>query len=184
MALPPLLLPLLLLLPACGNDEPTSRGVAVEDGMPTQTMSNAVMRQSSVRGLLWVLKAERAYKYEEDDPTELETLFIEFYDGTKEVKSTLTSKAGWIDPDSQSLVAEGNVVVVTEEGERLETERLEWDPKTENVRTDLPFVLYRAEDKVTGIGIVASPDLGTYTVSKDFKAVVLDPPDLEEIDNP
>ena len=173
---------LLFLLAACGPDE-TPMGERISTGeRARQVLEGAVMRETSVRGLLYVLRAERALTYEEDEPTRLEGVTLRFYDGDEAVRSVLTSKSGYVDPKTDLLVAEDSVVVVTPKGERLETHRLEWDPKTERVRTDLPFVLYREEDIVTGVGIEADPDLGSYSVSKELRAVVRNAPELEEID--
>jgi LPS export ABC transporter protein LptC len=173
---------LLLVLAGCGTEDTPVGEPSVESEKARQVLDGAVMRETSMRGLLYVLRAERALTYGEDEPTQLEGVTLRFYDGEDAVRSVLTSRRGYIDSRSDLLVAEDSVVVVTPQGERLETHRLEWDPKTERVRTDLPFVLYRREDIVTGVGIEADPDLGSYSVSKELRAVVRDTPDLEEID--
>ncbi|MEZ4651798.1 MAG: LPS export ABC transporter periplasmic protein LptC [Candidatus Eisenbacteria bacterium] len=167
---------------ACGSEETPVGGPIDGPDRARQIVENAVMRETSVKGLLYVLRSDRVLSYEEDEPTELRGVTLHFYDGDESVRSILTSRRGHIEAKSDLLVAEDSVVVVTPEGDRLETERLEWDPKTERVRTDLPFILYRVEDVVTGIGIEADPDLGSYSVSKELRAVVRDAPDLEEID--
>ncbi|MCA9755036.1 MAG: LPS export ABC transporter periplasmic protein LptC [Candidatus Eisenbacteria bacterium] len=168
---------------ACGSEETPVGGPIDGPDRARQIVENAVMRETSVKGLLYVLRADKVLSYEEDEPTELRELTLHFYDGDDSVRSILTSRRGHIDPKSDLLVAEDSVVVVTPEGDRLETEKLEWDPKTERVRTDLPFTLYREVDVVTGVGIEADPDLGSYSVFKELRAVVRDAPDLEEIDD-
>ena len=114
-----------------------------EARVPRQVLENTEMRQTSLRGLLWVLQSDKAISFESEEPTELQGLHIDFYDGNEEVQSILTSRYGSIDPDKSILVAQDSVVVRTIEGDRLETEYLEWDPETERVRTDNPFILYR-----------------------------------------
>lgn len=173
---------LLLAALGCGGAEPTVGEPPPDPGRPRQVLEDAVMRETSVRGLLYVLRAERALSFGGEEATQLEGVRIEFYDGEESVRSVLTSRRGTVEEKSDLLVAEDSVVVVTREGERLETQRLHWDPRTERVRTELPFVLYRHNDVITGVGIEADPDLGTYSVTKELRAVVRDAPDLEEID--
>jgi LPS export ABC transporter protein LptC len=150
--------------------------------VPRQTIHQMQLRQTSTRGLLWVLQADEAASYGDDEPTELTGLTVRFYDGDDHVRSTLTSKRGQVDRETNSLVAEDSVRVVTAEGDRLETEHLEWDPKDERVKTTAPFRLTSGGDVLTGVGIEADPDLHHYAVHSELRAVVKDRQVDEEAD--
>jgi LPS export ABC transporter protein LptC len=163
----------------CGGD-PTPPAQTVEPGGPRQVLHDVEMRQTSLRGNEWVLLAETARSYEEGEPTQLDGLTVRFYDGSKVVRSTLTSRRGAVQTDPVMLVAEDSVVVVTEEGERLETDYLEWDPGVGKVKTSEPFTLYRGSDVVTGVGIQADPDLRHYSVNRELRVEVRDETGAEE----
>lgn len=157
----------------CGGDA-TPPPRSPEVGGPRQVLQDVEMRQTSLRGNEWVLKAETARSYEEKDPTQLEGLEVDFYDGSSVVRSTLTSKRGSVRTEPTMLIAQDSVVVVTMEGERLETNYLEWDPDVGQVKTNEPFTLYRGADIVTGVGIQADPDLKHYSVNRELRVVVRD----------
>jgi len=171
-----------VLATACGEETRAPLPPDPEGRVPRQVLENTEMRQTSIRGLLWVLRSDRALSYEAKEPTELEGLHIDFYDGRETVQSVLTSLYGSIDPDKSILIAEEEVVVETDAGDRLETDYLEWDPETERVSTPGPFTLYRQQDVVTGVGIDADPGLSDYAVHSELRAVMRDDPDWKALD--
>ncbi len=142
--------------------------------IPEQVIDGVKMRETSQRGLLWILDAHQGLSYGADQPTQLKILRVRFFDGQEQVRSTLTSKRGEVNEDTQLLSAQDSVVVVTPKGERLETESLLWDPHRERIRTDAPFRLTRGQDVMTGVGFDADPDLTHYSVHSSVHAVMRD----------
>jgi len=142
--------------------------------LPQQVLHGVHLRQTSLRGLLWVLSADSGISYGPDEPTRLKKLTVRFYDAGPEVKSTLTSRRGEVDDKTHSLVARDSVVVVTPKGERLETETLRWDPSKGQIQTNDPFRFYRGNDLMTGIGFQADPDLEHYVVHQQVRAEMRD----------
>ena len=53
----------------------------------------------------------------------------------------------------------GKLIVISEDGRRLETPQLRYDPGRNEISGDSAFVLTRPEDVVSGIGFVTDPDL-------------------------
>lgn len=169
-----LLLAALALL-SCGSDPAIGTDDSLQEPIiPQQTLEGVRLRETSVRGLLWVLEADRGVSYGPQDPTELEALTVRFYDGGPTVKSTLTSKRGIVDEKSRTITALDSVVVVTPDGERLETEELHWDPVNEQVTNDAFFRFTRGGDVLTGVGIRAEPDLSRYEILRDVRAEMVD----------
>lgn len=163
-----------VLFPGCTQQEPESEPREEPQRAPQQILHGVHLRQSGLQGLLWILDARTGVSYGPEEPTELDSLRIRFYDEKPDVQSVLTSRRGSVDDRTRTLVAEDSVVVVTAGGERLETERLVWDPKKRRIRSDVFFRLTKGRDVLTGIGIEADPDLTQYSVGRDVRAVVLD----------
>lgn len=141
---------------------------------PQQIFDGMVLRQTTKNGLEWVLRARRGISYGNNEPLELELLHIDFYDAGNVLRSTLTSRRGEIELKTHSLEAEDSVVVLTQDGNRLESEYLRWDPDNERISTDRFFRFQRGRDLVTGIGIEADPDLEGYTVQQSVRATLQD----------
>lgn len=174
----PLLLLALVLTLGCERETPPAPPAASPDREPRQVLGGMVLRQTSAKGLAWVLRARKGTSDESQDPVHLEGLVIEFYDGHDQVRSTLTSKRGQIDEKATVLEARDSVVVWTPAGDRLETEYLRWDPKRERVTTDRAFKFRRGRDLLSGVGFEADPDLRAYEIQGGVHAVMRDaPPD-------
>jgi LPS export ABC transporter protein LptC len=165
-------------MPGCSR-EPAVPERKEKGPVPQQIMQGVRLRQTSVRGLLWVLEADSGISYGPDEPTHLKTLTVRFYDASPEVRSVLTSKRGTVNDQSRTLEAEDSVVVVTPAGERLETESLRWDPAREQIQTDDFFRLTRGGDVLTGYGIEADPDLRRYVVRRQVRAEMKDEGDQQ-----
>jgi LPS export ABC transporter protein LptC len=76
--------------------------------------------------------------------------------------------------------AYGNVVVITSEGRRLESEHLTWDQLDRTIRTRRFVHITTPTEDVRGNGLVADEDLETYQIGRFTAEVEVD----EEADGP
>lgn len=70
--------------------------------------------------------------------------------------------------------ARGNVVVVTNEGRRLESEHLVWFEAERKVRTPGFVRITMPDERVQGYGLVADEDLTTYQLSRVTAEILLE----------
>jgi len=70
--------------------------------------------------------------------------------------------------------AYGNVVVVTNEGKRLESEHLTWNQSDRKIRTKRFVRITTPTEKVRGNGLVADEDLETYQIGRFTAEVEVD----------
>ncbi len=165
----------LALLPlACGSHSESPSGKEESGRAPEQVLRDLVLRETSEGKLEWVLRAKRATRISASEPTRLESLRVDFYQGSDHVRSVLTSDSGRVDTQKGTLVATGRVVVVTPEGNRLETEELLWDRKSSRVSSEKFVRLTKGTDVLTGIGFQSDPNLASYEIKKDVRASVRD----------
>ena len=108
--------------------------------------------------------ADTAFAYDDNTRTELRTVRSTFYTETGVKDATLTSREGTYNSRSGNMEARGNVVVIAEDGRRLETPQLRYDPGRNEISGDSAFVLTRPEDILEGIGFVTDPNLTRITV--------------------
>ena len=158
----------------CGSPSETTQGRPEAPAGPDQSFQDLTLRETSEKGLDWILNAREAVRESRTASTRLTGLKVEFYQGGHEVRSTLTSDSGRVDTRKGFLHAMGNVVVVTPEGNRLETEDLIWDRKNALVSSDVLVRFYHDEDILTGVGFVSDPNLEHYELKKDVHASVRD----------
>jgi LPS export ABC transporter protein LptC len=92
---------------------------------------------------------------------------IDFYDANGQHVSQLTSDRGSYYTDSEEVVGEGRVTVVSDTGITLKTERLRWNPKTQLILSDDPVtVSTQSHDTLYGLGFQSNADLSRWTIRK------------------
>lgn len=158
-----------LVLAGCGpeDEKPLTAG---EDDGPLQTLQNIVLRESEAGRLRWILRADSARHYGEEDRTILIGVAVDFYNDTGDtVRSWLTAQEGEVDPATSNLIARGDVLVRTREGQTLRTEVLRWDNETGKVRSDHFVKLTDGDNVLQGVGIESDPELSEYTLQSHVK---------------
>jgi LPS export ABC transporter protein LptC len=142
------------------------------ENLPDQVVENLVLRETREGRLRWILYARRALRYDKQ-PTELETVRLEFFDASGDsVTSVLTADGGTVDETTRDFVAQGHVVVVTSRGLRLETTLLRWDPKQEKVTTEAPVRILDGPNEITGEGLTSDVELRSYVIHRNVRGIV------------
>jgi LPS export ABC transporter protein LptC len=123
------------------------------------------------------LQADTAFTYEDNSRTELRMVRSTFFTETGVRNGTLTSRQGTYNVRAGTMEARGNVVVVSEDGRRLETPQLRYDPGRNEISSDSAFVMTDPQQRVAGIGFIADPNLNNVRVIKAAKGRTTKPID-------
>jgi LPS export ABC transporter protein LptC len=99
------------------------------------------------------IQAEYIEKFVKQDSTLAWGLVVHFYDANGKETSNLTADSGLVRESTKWMVANGNVVVVTEDSSRLETEQLFWYGDQEMIKTDSFVTVYQHGDTLRGYGL-------------------------------
>ncbi len=170
----------LLLALACSDEQPGERpGTdAGPSELPDQQISDFVLRETSGGMLAWVFKADTALVYEQQNEIRATQLTVDFYDDLGEVTSVLTARHGTVHRRTNAMRAVGEVVVRARDGRVLETETLDYSPRTNKVTSEDFVRLQDGENLLTGYGLESDPDLrdGTFEIKRDVRATVIDLP--------
>jgi len=111
-----------------------------------------------------LLEADTAFTYDDNTRTELRVVRSTFYTEAGVKEGTLTSREGTYSSRSGNMEARGNVIVIAEDGRRLVTPQLRYDPQRNEISGDSAFVLTRPGDVLSGIGFVTDPNLSRIRV--------------------
>jgi LPS export ABC transporter protein LptC len=126
----------------------------------THYVTNQGVRRSRV-------EADSAFFYESTQVTELRNVKVVFFDLKGTESSTLTARRGTYRWQDGSMEANGNVVVVSPDGRRLQTETLRYNNGTNTISTDKHFTFDRGAEHLEGNSFRSDPD---------FRNVVTDRP--------
>lgn len=149
----------------CENDIRKVKLVTAQKKLPLQDARELEVLYSDSAMLKVKLTAPVSQRYETPSP------YIEFPKGLKalfyekeQVKSTLTANYAINREKERMMEARGNVIVVNEKGERLNTEHLIWDEAREKIFTK-EFVKITTTDKIIfGQGMEANQDFSVYKI--------------------
>ena len=137
----------------------TPRAIPTE---PTATKADYRLKQVRLQetardGSRWQLDAEYSETFEEQNTTAMKKVTIKVDQPSKTTSATsrswtVTGDEGELNQETKDVELRGNVVLVSSDGLRLETEQLRWDAEAQRAWTNEPVTIYRAGTVVRGTG--------------------------------
>jgi LPS export ABC transporter protein LptC len=166
---------ILLLAAACSRNESNAPGTAGE--VPDQILENSTITFSEKGILSAKIFAEYVAVYERQDLKEAQKLRVDFFaqDGSR--TSFLVADSGVIRERKQKFEALGNVVVTTEQGIRLQTQSLRWDPENAKIVTEDFVTITKGSDIITGYGLEADEELKDLKIKKQVSGQIRELPE-------
>jgi LPS export ABC transporter protein LptC len=166
---------MLLLALACGTDE--SNVPALSGEVPDQILENSTVTFSEEGVRSARIFAEYVAVYEKLDLKKARKLHVDFFaeDGSR--TSFLVADSGVIQERKQKFEALGNVVVTTQQGIRLQTQSLRWDPENAKILTDDFVTITKGKDVITGYGLEADEELKDLVIKKRVSGEIKELPE-------
>jgi LPS export ABC transporter protein LptC len=126
----------------------------------------------------WALQSEKMLKYSGEKDVHLVNLHMDFYREGAHF-SVLTADSGRANLTTKDIHNWGNVIVITDDGRRLETEELFFNNETQLIHNDVFNRFTRDGDVLTGMGLEATPDLEYIEIKQKVEAEVEDEANAE-----
>jgi LPS export ABC transporter protein LptC len=156
-----------LLLSSCENDIRTIKLLTSPDKLPVETEKDVELLYSDSAKLKLRLKAPELNRYE-GPPAYIELpkgVALTFYDDSMKVKSMITANYAKRNLDDGRMEARNNVVVVNERNDKLFTEHLVYDEKSEpQIHTNANVTIITADDTLYGKGLESNRDFTKYRI--------------------
>lgn len=146
---------------------PQETAKPVEYAGPLREIENVEMLYTEKQIIKVKLQAKKIFEFANGDREFPEGLFLEFYNETGVLTSTLRANSAFFFKAEEKWRGRGKVEVKNlAKGEQLNTEELFWKRDTKRIYTD-KFVTIRQEAEVIyGTGLEAAQDLSDYTILK------------------
>lgn len=146
--------------------EPPSDPTESEE-LPEQELYDAKITFYQEDRLSSILKAGRIRKYEKKQTILMDSgIVVDFYDENGQHATSLWADSGRADERTRNMIASGNVIAVSDSGERLETSVLRWDQQTRRIISDAPVKICTATDTIYGSGFVSDQHLKNWTIER------------------
>lgn len=145
---------------ACGDSQgpPVSSDVLLPDSAEQMAWNiNFILTDGGVRRA--IVRADTLLTYDDNTREDLRKVTATFFTPTGEQDAVMTADRGMHSNRLGTMEARGNVVVVSSEGDRLETPHLRFDPQRNEILSDSAFTLTQGERVTKGIGFVSNPDM-------------------------
>ncbi len=138
------------------------------EGYPEQETEAYHTRQTRAGVPVWELWGDRAESYPGEDTMLLHGVRMHFYqDG--EQAAVLTAESAVVDQQTEFTTARGDVVVINKDGDRLESEVLNWDPARRSIETEEFVEFTRGDQILTGYGMDTDPELTNVRIHRQFQ---------------
>ncbi len=114
-----------------------------------------------------VARADYLAQYDENQEIELiGNVKLDFFNPSGEHVSYLTTDTGLVHQNHKWLEARHHVVVVSDSGLTLKTDRLKWFESKNRIQTDRPITLTTDLDTLYGVGFESDANLENWTIRK------------------
>jgi len=152
-----------------------SRGTRVPPSEATQTTADYRIKEVHLQeqdraGGRWQLDAEYGEIFEGQGRTVMKKVTIRVNQPTR--TWTVTSDEGELQRDTRDVELRGHVVVVTSDGLRLETNRLNWTAAEQRAWTNEPVTIYRDSVVVQGQGFESRVNEETTHIKGRLRATI------------
>jgi len=161
---------------ACENDKSEIAKYESEEVFPTQSAKEVEILYSTKGNVVFQLNAPLLNQYEGEQPfNEMPNgVKVQIFDSLNNVTTELTANYAIDSSHVNKMEARDNVVVINEKGERLNTEHLVWDKKTEKITSDVFVKITTADQILMGEGLEANQDFTNYRIFNPIGELSID----------
>jgi len=178
-----LLLLILMVIAGCSNEENTNNNISsLADTLakPDSEVHGAKIYLYKKGEVTAEIKADKIVKFEAKDSTMAYNLNIKILDSLGKVSTKVFGDSGIIHESKGLLNIYGNVVVISENKTKLETDYLWWNSKTDRIKTDAFVRITEGKDVVTGWGLDADNKLSRIKILNRVSGTLSNPEKLNE----
>ena len=169
-----LLLVALLGVAGCGERTVSDRAEGGVDSVltPDSEVFGATIYLYKGDRVTTEIRADKIVRFETIDSTMGYQLNVDFFDSVGHVTSNLVGDSGVIREKVNQMEVYGEVVVLTDDSTRLDTDYLRWNPDKGKIESEAYVVFTRGDDVMTGWGMEADPDLGRLRIKSQVSGTV------------
>jgi LPS export ABC transporter protein LptC len=121
-------------------------------------------------GMKWEITADTARYQKRDNMAFFDKVTVRLV--TKDGKTfVMTGDRGRFNTESRDIEIEGNVGIVSENGDRFATERLQYRNADKVMKTDRPVTMENRSVRVSGVGMIFSLDGQKLTILSQVRAI-------------
>jgi LPS export ABC transporter protein LptC len=126
----------------------------------------------------WEMFSDSARLYQNQKQAYADNIYCQYYKDDR-IVSTLTAEKAVINTETNATEAEGHVELVVENGSKLETDKLNWDPDQDEIKTESQVHVFKGLDEITATGLVADTQLNNIRFIRNVHTQLRDTHEIE-----
>jgi LPS export ABC transporter protein LptC len=154
-----------LLAAACGRATEPEPGDF--QSVPADMMVVGMQQNITASGIrVGLLRGDTALVFDDSTTVKVKNVDLTIYaEETGAKRAHLTAREGDFNQQTQFMIARGNVVLVTTDGKRIETEELNYDPESRRIWSTRETTLIEPGSRIVGDGFEADETFTNYRIT-------------------
>ena len=154
------------LFSACSNDPKIVETFATNKNLPTETIKEAELIYTEKGKVKVKIIAQKIERYAATSTINFsEGIVVHFFNDSAIITSTLTAQDAIIDEKKEQMMAQVNVELINQKQEKLNTEQLIWDERTNLIFTEKLVRITTKDEVIFGEGFESTTDFSSYKIT-------------------
>ena len=155
-----------ILLFSCSNDPKIIKTFVSSENLPSETIKEAELTYTEKGKVKVKIISQQIERYAASSTINFSGgIIVYFYNDSAIITSTLTAEEAIIDEKKEQMMAQVNVELVNHKQEKLNTEQLIWDEKSNLIFTEKTVRITTKEEVIFGEGFESTPDFSSYKIT-------------------
>ena len=158
----------IFFLYSCSNNPDLVKEFIVKKDLPIEIVNQANMIHTENGKVKVRVVASIIERFQNIQPALIfsDHLEVYFYNDSSQLQSTLIADYASIDEEKKIMLAQNNVILISSDGKKLETDELVWDENKNKIYTDKKVKITTGKEVIYGEGFTSTPDFKQYSITK------------------
>ena len=158
----------LVVLISCTNDPKLVQEFVSDKQQPIEQIKGAELLHTENGKVKVRVVAVSIERFQDIQPSLIfsDHLEVYFYNDSSKLQSTLIADYASIDEDMKIMIAQNNVILISSDDKKIETDELIWDENKNKIYTDKKVKITTGKEIIYGEGFNSTPDFKQYSIAK------------------
>jgi LPS export ABC transporter protein LptC len=153
---------------SCENDPEAISNIEAAEKLPLESMIDGEIFYTDSAKIVAKLKAKKIDHYFNKRPYTVmpRGINVEFYNSAQQPETKMQANYAIKYDDLDIVEARGNVIIINEKGDMLNTEHIIWDEKNDKITTKAAVKITTAKEVLFGDGLESNQSFTKYKILK------------------
>ena len=158
----------LVVLSSCTNDPKLVQDFVRDKKQPVEQIKGALLLHTEKGKVKVKVVANNIERFQDIQPSLIFSnhLEVHFYNDSSQLQSTLKADDASIDEETKIMLAKNNVILISVNDKKLETDELLWDENRNKIYTNKKVKITTGKEVIFGEGFTSTPDFKKYSITK------------------